>query len=135
LLGRALDGLWRSPCGRVGIVVVKQADLQQLGAAVGAAEHVQGLLNHVRGIKGVEVACLLYELAPETVRVIFRSRGNVAIAPIAAGLGGKGSKNAGAVVVAADVDAAKEAVIAATLSHLASLDGSPELSMPGGNAE
>ncbi len=147
LLGRALDGLWRSSCGRVGIVTVRVADLVELGAA---EEHVQGLVNHVRGIKGVEVAVLLRELAPDTVRVIFRSRGNVAITPIAQGLGGKGSKNAGSVVVAADVHEAREAVIAATHQHLAMLAGvahgqvghdgghdgqSVDVTMPGGNAE
>ncbi len=129
LLGRALDGLWRSDCGRIGVVVVKASDLNELGAA---EEHVQGLVNTVRGIKGVEVAVLLRELGPEKVRVIFRSRGNVAITPIVGALGGKGSKNAGSVVVANDVDEVKAAVIAATRSHLASLDVS---TMPGGNAE
>ncbi len=129
LLGRALDGLWRSPCGRVGVVAVKVADLVELGAV---EEHVQGLVNNVRGIKGVEVAVLLRELAPDRVRVIFRSRGNVAITPIAAALGGKGSKNAGSVELAADVEAAKDAVIAASMLYL---QGAVDVTMPGGNAE
>jgi len=128
LLGRALDGLWRSSCGRLGLVRVAHNDLVSLGAV---EEHVQGLVNTVRGIKGVEVAVLVRELSPERVRVIFRSRGNIAITPIAQALGGKGSKNAGSVIIAADVDAATEAVIAATLQHLSSLD----VTMPGGNAE
>ena len=129
LLGRALHGLWRSPCGRVGVVAVKVADLVELGAV---EEHVQGLVNHVRGIKGVEVAVLLRELEPERVRVIFRSRGNVAITPIVAVLGGKGSKNAGSVVLAVDVAAARDAVIAASLPYL---QGAVDVTMPGGNAE
>lgn len=131
LLGRALDGLWRSPCGRVGMVTIRQRDLHELGAV---EEHVQGLVNTVRGIKGVEVAVLLRELAPEDVRVVFRSRGNVAITPIARGLGGKGSKNAGSVVIAADVDAVHDAVGRAVLSHLQGLDAAA-VTMPGGNAE
>jgi phosphoesterase RecJ-like protein len=129
LLGRALDGLWRSPCGRVGVVAVKVADLVELGAV---EEHVQGLVNNVRGIKGVEVAVLLRELEPEKVRVIFRSRGNVPITPIVGALGGKGSKNAGSAMLAADVDAARSAVIAASMSYLQS---AVDVTMPGGNAE
>jgi phosphoesterase RecJ-like protein len=129
LLGRALDGLWRSPCGRLGVVEVRLKDLHELGAV---EEHVQGLVNSVRAIKGVEVAVLVRELDADAARVIFRSRGNIEIAPIARALGGKGSKNAGSVVVAADVDTAKKAAVDASLAWLQSLDGA---TMPAGNAE
>lgn len=127
LLGRALDGLWRSPCGRLGVVEVRMKDLHELGAV---EDHVQGLVNSVRAIKGVEVAILVRELDSDAARVIMRSRGNIEIAPIARALGGKGSKNAGSVVVGADVDAAKQAAITVALAHLAALE-----TMPGGNAE
>jgi phosphoesterase RecJ-like protein len=127
LLGRALDGLWRSPCGRVGAVVVRVADLHELGAV---EEHVQGLVNHVRGIKGVEVAILLRELGPDETRVIFRSRGNVVIEPIARALGGSGKKNAGSAILTCPVDEALALATRATQELL------PDLAtMPGGNAE
>jgi phosphoesterase RecJ-like protein len=129
LLGRALDGLWRSPCGRVGVVEVRVRDLHELGAV---EEHVQGLVNSVRGIKGVEVAVLVRELDAQTARVIMRSRGNIEIAPIARALGGKGSKNAGSVVVADHVDGARRAVIDAALAWLSHLDNATR---PAGNAE
>ncbi len=130
LLGRALDGLWRSPCGRVGLVAVRLADLHELGAV---EEHVQGLVNHVRGIKGVEVAVLLHELGPDQTRVVFRSRGNVAIEPIARVLGGSGKKNAGSAVLSCDADEARAMAIRATLELLPPVDGTA--TMPGGNAE
>ena len=131
LLGRALDGLWRSPCGRVGVVAVRMADLKELGAV---EEHVQGLVNHVRGIKGVEVAVLLRELAPHETRVVFRSRGNVAIGPIAAVLGGSGKKNAGNAVLSCPIDEARAMAILATLDLLPPVDND-DATMPGGNAE
>jgi phosphoesterase RecJ-like protein len=129
LLGRALEGLWRSPCGRVGVVEVRQRDLHELGAV---EEHVQGLVNSVRAIKGVEVAVLVRELDAQATRVILRSRGNIAIAPIARALGGKGSKNAGSVVIAADVDTARSTVIDAALAWLGEID---QATMPAGAAE
>jgi phosphoesterase RecJ-like protein len=131
LLGRALDGLVRSPCGRVGIVVVKNHDLHELGAV---EEHVQGLVNHVRAIRGVEVALLLRELGPDTTRLVFRSRGNVVIEPIAQALGGTGKKNAGSAVVACAVDEALVRAMQVTLSWLPPLT-SHGVTMPGGNAE
>jgi phosphoesterase RecJ-like protein len=127
LLGRALDGLWRSPCGRLGVVEVRAKDLIELGAI---EEHVQGLVNSVRAIKGVELAVLVRELDPDTTRIVIRSRGNIAVTPIARALGGKGSKNAGSVVVGADVDAARAVVVQAALNHL-----QVQETMAGGNAE
>jgi phosphoesterase RecJ-like protein len=131
LLGRALDGLWRSPCGRVGVVAVRMADLNELGAV---EEHVQGLVNHVRGIKGVEVAVLLRELGPDETRVVFRSRGNVPIGPIASVLGGSGKKNAGSAVLTCPLTEARAMATRATLELLPPLDPG-DATMPGGNAE
>ncbi len=127
LLGRALGGLWRSPCGRLGVVELRVKDLDDVGAA---EEHIQGLVNSVRAIKGVEVAVLVRELSPTQTRVVMRSRGNVAITPIATALGGKGSKNAGSVEIGADIDTASSTVRRAALVHLDGLE-----TMPGGNAE
>jgi phosphoesterase RecJ-like protein len=127
LLGRALGGLWRSACGRLGVVELRVRDLDELGAV---EDHIQGLVNSVRAIKGVEVAVLVRELEPSLTRVVMRSRGNVAITPIAVALGGKGSKNAGNVVLGADIDTASETVKSAALAHLDGLE-----TMPGGNAE
>lgn len=127
LLGRALDGLWRSACGRLGVVEVRQHDLVSLGAV---EDHIQGLVNHVRGIRGVEIAVLVHELTPERCRIVVRSRGNIGVAPIAVALGGKGSKNAGSAIIGADVDAARQAVIDAAVGLL-----EVQETMPGGNAE
>jgi len=127
LLGRALDGLVRSSCGRLGLVRVRVSDLVELGAV---EEHVQGLVNSVRAIKGVEIAALVREISPEQSRVIFRSRGNIAVTPIAMALGGKGTKNAGSAVIGADIDGVADVVVAAAQAHLRTLE-----TMPGGNAE
>lgn len=95
LLGTALSSLEMSESGRWGMLVVTDADV----AAAGADEaHVHGIVNHVRGIRGVEVAVLVRMFDTHS-RAIFRSRGRVDIAPIAADLGGKGTKNAAKVAL------------------------------------
>jgi bifunctional oligoribonuclease and PAP phosphatase NrnA len=114
LLGRALASLWMSPCGRVGVVEIREDDLASLGAR---DEHVQGLVNHVRGIKGVEVALLLRE-APTGTKVIARSRGNVNIASIVQPLGVLGHKNAASFVLEKPLADARALVVDAFVGAL-----------------
>lgn len=122
LLARALSSLWRSPCGRIGIVTVLDEDLR---AARATEEHVQGLVNHVRGIRGVEVAILLREHGGKT-RAIVRSRGNVSVAPLAERLGGRGHTNAATLVLEGDAEHAFARVLdAATAVVEEALPSSP----------
>lgn len=114
LLGRALASLWVSECGRVGVVAVTAEDFSALGAR---DDHVQGLVNHVRGIKGVEVAVLLHEL-PTGTKVIIRSRGNIAVAQIADALGKHGHRNSASFHLDVGVDHARTTVIDTALAHL-----------------
>lgn len=118
LLGRALASLWVSPCGRVGVVEVTEEDLSSLGAR---DEHVQGLVNHVRGIKGVEVALLLRESATASgvgTKVIARSRGNVSIASVVQPLGVLGHKNAASFVLEKALEDTRALVVDAFLGAL-----------------
>ena len=90
LLGRALTTLERTDDGRVGTLVVTDEDLDEAGAT---EEHVHGIVNHVRGIEGVELAILLRERGTRTKAVV-RSRGNVQVAPLAAAFGARGNPRA-----------------------------------------
>jgi phosphoesterase RecJ-like protein len=107
LLGFALSTLWRSPDGRVGVVSLSQRDMEQAGAL---EEHVHGIVNHVRGIRGVEVAVLLRELDKGT-KVIFRSKGKVPISRIAELLGGRGNPRSATVMLDESVPSAREQVV------------------------
>lgn len=90
LLGRVLDTLTRSPCGRLGVVTVTEEDMR---VARADEQHIHGIVNHVRGVRGVEVAVLLREQG-EATGVIMRSRGNVSLREIAEQLGARGHANA-----------------------------------------
>lgn len=114
LLGKVLSSMWLSPCGRAGVIEVSAHDMSQLGAR---DEHVQGLVNHVRGIKGVEIAVLLREL-PDGTNVVMRSRGNIAAGPIAAALGGRGHKNAATFTLETDLAQTRQRVVDAVLAAL-----------------
>lgn len=109
LMGRALSSLWRSKCGRVGIVTVTSEDMHQTRAA---NEHVHGIVNHVRGIRGVEVAILLWEMQKGT-KVVVRSRGNVPVSRLAALFGEQGKPNSAAFQVEDGVEDARDRVMAA----------------------
>jgi bifunctional oligoribonuclease and PAP phosphatase NrnA len=115
LLGRALTSLWVSDCGRLGVVVVTAEDLSASGAR---DEHIQGLVNHVRGIKGVEVAALVTELPSTEAKIVIRSRGNIAVAPIAAALGKPGNKNAASFVLEGPVEDVRSRLIDVALTQL-----------------
>lgn len=114
LLGKVLSSMWLSPCGRAGLVEVRAHDMSHFGAR---DEHVQGLVNHVRGIKGVEIAVLLREL-PDGTAVVLRSRGNIAAGPIAAALGGRGHKNAATFTVEGDLASTRKRVVEVVLAAL-----------------
>ena len=90
LLGRTLENLWVSEDGRFGIARVSPRDMRDSGAN---PRHIHGLVNHIRGIKGIEVAFLLHKEGNDT-RVISRSRGNLSCHLFAEPFGAKGHKNA-----------------------------------------
>ncbi|HEY4223515.1 MAG TPA: DHH family phosphoesterase [Myxococcota bacterium] len=129
LLGKALSSLWLSACGRVGVVEIHADDVAALGAS---DEHVQGLVNHVRGVKGVEVALLFREIPRDGgTRVIVRSRGNVDVAPVASSLGALGHKNAASFHLGAPIKQARALVVDAFLAALPHLSGLSSLAVSG----
>lgn len=90
LLARALSSLELSPGGKVGLVSLSAHDVERAGAD---EKHLHGIVNHVRGIRGVEIAILAREVG-EDVELVLRSSGNVSVAKIAALLGATGNLNA-----------------------------------------
>ncbi len=119
LLGSMLSTLWLSPCGRVGVVEITRA---QLAAAGAHDDDVQSLVNQVRSIKSVQLAVLLLQRDAGDTKVIIRSRGNVAVAPMAHALGASGHKNAASFVLETALAQAREHVVSAALDALVAHD-------------
>jgi phosphoesterase RecJ-like protein len=87
LLGRALSKASAELGGRAILVCLEPEDFQLTGAL---ASETEGIIDHLRGITGAEVAVLLTVDGKGGVRASLRSRGRVDVSRIAAALGGGG---------------------------------------------
>ena len=90
-------------------------------AVAAKPEHVHGIVNHVRAIKGIEIAVIFWE-RDDGIKISFRSRGHIAAGPIARRFGGHGHTNAASGVLQVSLDDAKKTVYAAIEATLAELD-------------
>jgi bifunctional oligoribonuclease and PAP phosphatase NrnA len=71
---------------------LKKADFDRTGAV---ADDSEGLIDHIRAIEPVVVACLFEELSPDMTRISLRSkRDNVNVNEIASSFGGGGHRAA-----------------------------------------
>jgi phosphoesterase RecJ-like protein len=114
LLSLVLDTLTLSDCGRLAFLTLTQDMLLQSGASPALTD---GFINYARGVRGVEVATQMTEIAPDRYRLSFRSRGVVNVASLAEAFGGGGHKNAAGCTI--DGDAADiRRQLAAQLSAL-----------------
>ncbi|MEW5852563.1 MAG: DHH family phosphoesterase [Myxococcota bacterium] len=89
LLSRVLSTLRLSGSGRFASVVVRERDLTETGAT---AAMTDGMINHARGIDGVEMAGQLEELGAERWRVTLRSRGGMEAGAVSKLLGERGHR-------------------------------------------
>ncbi|MDB6025238.1 MAG: Phosphoesterase RecJ domain protein [Verrucomicrobiales bacterium] len=77
---------------KIAYVWLKKKDFARAGAET---EESEGLIDHIRDIQPVEVACLFEELEPELTRISLRSKSDhVSVNEIAAQFGGGGHKAA-----------------------------------------
>lgn len=79
LLGAALSSLQLTPDGRISWAILRDADFRMAGAN---GEDTEGLIDHVREIRGAEVAALFSEKRG-VVRVSLRSSSTIDVAQIA----------------------------------------------------
>ena len=93
LLGKTLDTLWISDCGKLASLHATHAMLRECHCSSAMTD---GFINYARSIAGVEVAIFLTQLDENFYRISFRSRGNYDVSVIASHFGGGGHKNAAA---------------------------------------
>jgi phosphoesterase RecJ-like protein len=85
--------------------VIKKSDLKKVKAT---ADDLNGIVDRLRAVKGVEVAILIREHSPTQVKVNFRSKQTVNVQKIAKQLGGGGHvRSAGAIISGKILDAEK----------------------------
>jgi phosphoesterase RecJ-like protein len=115
LMGRVLSTLEIDSDGRIGWVVVSQADLRETGAA---PEDVEGLVNLPMSIGQLEAAALFREQPDGTFRVSLRSKRIADVAKVAAAFGGGGHLRAAGLTFTGTLPAAVAAVTGALADAL-----------------
>ncbi|HWG22471.1 MAG TPA: bifunctional oligoribonuclease/PAP phosphatase NrnA [Terracidiphilus sp.] len=119
LLGAALSNLKRE--GRLAWLWVTNQDMVRTCAA---EEDSEGIVTYAISIAGVEAAVFLRELPEGRIRVSLRSKGEVDVASIAAGLGGGGHENAAGVTLEGPLAHALEEILAELRPSVAGWRGS-----------
>ncbi len=101
LLSRVLATLHVSADGKYASVAMSLDMLEETGAL---PEHTDGFVNYPRAITGVEVAVFFRQLDQGTVKIGFRSRGNIDVGQLANQLDGGGHKNAAGAEMSGSLD-------------------------------
>lgn len=115
LLGRALDSLQTTPDGLVAWAHVTARDFVDLRAEDAETE---GIINHVRAVKDVQVAVLFREVPGKKVRISLRAREGADVNKIANVFGGGGHRLAAGCSLDPPLAEVERAVVAETVRQL-----------------
>lgn len=115
LLGHALSSLTQTANGQIVWAHITAADFQSTGAT---DQDTEGVVNFVRGVRGVEVGLLFREMGDGKIRVSLRSRETVNVAEVAAGFGGGGHRMASGCTLELPLLDAEKAVVEAVQTRL-----------------
>ena len=123
LLGHALASLQSISDGQIVWAHITAADFAQVGAT---DEDTEGVVSHVRGVRGAEVGILFREMTAEpemapSVRVSLRSRETVNVAEVAATFGGGGHRMAAGCTLYVPLADAETVVLSAVRAALPAL--------------
>lgn len=122
LLGRALDALQVTPDGAVAWAHVRAADYEELGAS---DEDTEGIVNHIRSVRGARVGILFREVPGKKVRISLRAKEGVDVNEIAAVFGGGGHMLAAGCTLDPPLEEAEERVLAEVRRRLGSPKPAP----------
>ena len=101
---------------------LRQADYKKAGAVPDESE---GLIDHIRDIQGVKVACLFEEIEPEITRISLRSKlPEVNASDIALAFGGGGHQSAAGARIPGKPSTVQRRVLAAVNQALAESNSS-----------
>ncbi len=125
LLKHVLDRMQRSACRRVAWSILTAVDLVQARAS---AEDVEGLVNYVRNLEGVQVGILFRELKPGRIKISMRARGSIDAGLLLKPLGGGGHAGAAGAILLLSLDDAVREVVGRVDSVLAESAGAAQRS-------
>ncbi|MCD6505435.1 bifunctional oligoribonuclease/PAP phosphatase NrnA [Candidatus Poribacteria bacterium] len=108
LLGEALNTLRLDESGRIAWIYVTGEMFRRTGTGL---EDLEGFINHVRSVDGVEVAMMFVELNPSRTKVSLRSRNEINVARIASLFDGGGHERAAGCTIDLPIHRAIKAVM------------------------
>lgn len=132
LLGFAIAAIEMSDCGRIAYSTVTRAMFENSGAD---REHTDGIIDHIRVIRDIQLAVLLIQEDENLFKVSFRSVSNVPANDIAEKLGGGGHlKAAGATLTGSREDVTERVLETATyvMDHRSDEESGREVTREGG---
>jgi phosphoesterase RecJ-like protein len=115
LLGRALDSLRVTADGKVAWAHVQARDYEELSAT---DEETEGIVSHVRAVKGALVGILFREIPGKKVRISLRARHGYDVNRVANAFGGGGHKLAAGCSLDPPLENAESAVLAEVIRWL-----------------
>lgn len=115
LLSQALETLRYECCGRLAWFKITREMFQQCGAD---EEDVEGFVDVVRCVRGVEVVILFREGPDGRTKVSLRSKGEADVGKIAGAFGGGGHARAAGIRFRESLDESIEKVLARARHHL-----------------
>jgi len=118
LLRRVLERMQVSECARYAWSHVTEQDLVEAEAK---SEDVDGLVNFVRNLEGIEVGMLFRELGPERVKVSMRSRGKLKASEVLKPFGGGGHAGAAGATLHLGLENGRAAVLGAVEEALGAI--------------
>ena len=100
---------------------IRQTDYKKTGASPDESE---GLIDHIRNIQGVKIACLFEEIEPELTRVSLRSKvPELDVSSVAVAFGGGGHLSAAGARIPGKQQTTQRRVLAAVKQALAASNG------------
>lgn len=115
LLGRALDALQTTEDGRIAWTHVTATDFAELGAEDADTE---GIVTHVRAVKGVQIGILFREVPGGKIRISLRAREGADVNKIANVFGGGGHKLAAGCSLLPPLADVEQAVLAEAIRQI-----------------
>ncbi len=109
IMGQALQNAERYFDGRVTLTTITAAEI---AACYGTNKELDAIVNYLRGVEGTEIACFLYEKTDTDVKVSFRAGALHDVCALSQKFGGGGHVKAAGCTISANINQAKDMVLA-----------------------
>ena len=115
LLGRALDSLQLTSCGKIAWGHVRASDFEEFNAD---DVETEGIVNHIRAVQTAFIGILFREVPGKKVRISLRARDGADVNKIAQVFGGGGHKLASGCALEPPLDEVERRVVAEAVRQL-----------------